>query len=138
MRLGGAVRSIQVANPAPGVEWQQVVPAGVLWVVLSACWSLIASAVAANRRSRLSWVDGGNIIVLASPNVAQVASTTVVYTAPASVSGAADPNNSLSLLLAAPGEVVLRAGGRLQSSTPSLQGADQYQAINLLVEEYRL
>jgi len=130
----GLIRSITGADPAAGAEISQTVPTGARWR-LSSLWArLTTSVTAANRYARLLVDDGSNWLWLSDPAAAHVASTTISY-----VAGQGAPrldNVYATRSWAFPVNVLLGAGYRIQTATANLDAGDDWEAPQLLVEEW--
>lgn len=127
------VRAVQVANPAAGADWSQAVPNGMAWRPRAIFFQLVTSATVATRQVNVVIKDDqGNIVAEFAASGSQAASLTGAYTA---MQGGplAGANNVFVMPL--PFDVVLPAAFTIGTSTGSIQAADQYSLINLLVEE---
>lgn len=137
MKLWGQIISTGVGNPAAGADWSVTVQAGHFWTLLSLNAVLATSAVGANRSPRLLIQDGGgNTVGLWGCNFTQVASQTLNYTAPGVVMGQTDPNGTFgAIVFPLPALLCLPGGFTVSVSTRNLQAADQWSAINFVVED---
>jgi hypothetical protein len=130
----GRLRVIVGTDPAAGVEISETVPTGARWKLRSIAFTLVASAVVANRTPVLTIDDGANVLWEVSNNVAQTASQTVKYRAgvgvPLTTFGA------LAYLLPLPSELPLGAGSRIRTVTGAIDAGDNYGPPIYTVEEW--
>lgn len=134
----GYTRTVTIANPGVGTDWTATVPTNAHWKLLGVRATL--AAVGAANRNPLLLFDDGSANVWNSPiaSTAQTAGQTVSYswgfglTEKSITPAAGNIQASISL----PGLAEFQEGGRIRSSTPGIQGGDQWSAINLAVEEW--
>lgn len=130
----GMLRSIQVTNPAAGADWNQTVPTGARWRVLTGNFLFTASAAVANRFPAIIFDDGVNeLYATAWDNAVTAGTAPRVSLGPQRYVATNDGN---SQAIAYIGNLALFAGWRVRSLTTAIQAADQWSAINLLVEEW--
>lgn len=130
----GLIRSITGTDPAAGVEISETVPTRVLWRLISARMVLVTDATVASRNRDINIDDGANILIQISTITAQVASSNWGITF--ADLGTPINTNSLGRSSSIPAEVFVQAGWRIKSITSNLQAADDFQAPQLLVEEW--
>lgn len=130
----GRIRSFTIANPAAGVDWSQVVPAGVSWIIRGIAATLTTAIAIANRQVVLQISDTTPSVVLAStPGLLQVASLADVYSwFNGAITAAAGPTIAGGL----PNEFRLPSGWRFGTVTAAIAAADQWSAITVAVEEF--
>lgn len=127
----------EVAIPAPGAgsEIVQVVPGGVMWEVLSLRYTLVTSAVVANRNSTLRLLDNDNVqVVRLNPAGSAAASTNNTFCWAAGLG----QNSTLSVIasgLPVPPLVAL-PGWTISTLTANIDAADAYSAVVLMVREW--
>lgn len=126
---------VQVSNPAPGAEFALKSPGQGLWRVISVAFTLVTSAVVANRRVVLFGDDQTDVWAVCPSAVDQAASTTVRYGAHVGAVGSGLAGTALSIPLPGQG-FILMPGHRLRSSTLAIDATDQYSAIRALVQEF--
>lgn len=131
----GAIRSVQVANPAAGVDWTVPVPTGARWYPLSVQARLVTSAAVGNRVPVLSINDGVNFLWQNAQVPAQPASTNILYTWSQSAPNAA------AAIIGAVGLNLVEAARMQQAwniftSTNGILAGDQWSQINLWLEEW--
>jgi hypothetical protein len=131
----GNLRSIQVGNPAAGADFSTTVPTNARWRFQSARATLTTGAAVANRLVNIDFDDGVNVFFQAGPQFTQVASTIISYD-DTGLQGQAPIAGSAEVLLAAPPALYMLAGSRIRSNTVAIQAADQWSAIEVLVEEW--
>jgi hypothetical protein len=129
------IELITVAAPAAGAEFNLTAPGDRMLRVLSLSFTLITSAVVANRRVALRADDGTDVYFAAVSSLDHTAGLTVVYSAYAGAPATGTLGSGLSLALPAPG-LVLPVGAHLRSSTVLIDAGDAYSEINVLCEFY--
>lgn len=130
----GRIRSITGTDPAAGVEISETVPAGVRWRVLSFWFTLVTSAVVANRTPRIVVDDGALEYFRAGAGATQAASLTQIYDgspAPPIANTGGGP-----IMIGLPYQQVLMAGHRIKTSTALIDAGDNYSAPQYVVEEW--
>lgn len=125
-------RRITIPAPAAGADWSTVVPGGRLWELLSVFGSLTASAAAVTRRPRLIINDGSGSATQLPANTNLAASTTNVYTW---AQGATSVSAGTDSCMGIP-DMFLPAGWTISAATLNLDVADQWSAVQILVNEY--
>jgi len=130
----GRIRTIVGTNPAAGVEISETVPAAARWKLRTFGFTLVTSAVVANRTPVLTIDDGANIIWETGNNVAQTATQTAKYRA-----GIGVPLTTIGALtyqLPLPSDLPLLAGYRIRTVTGLIDVGDDYAAPIYEVEEW--
>lgn len=130
----GFLRSVAVPNPAAGADWSQAVPSNARWRLQCAAMQLVTGAAVANRAVECNLSDPTTTYWLGEPTQTVPASTTVRISFGNSVPTAAA--NVTDIISAQPSGVIQPAGHTINSRTFTLQAADQFSSINLLVEEW--
>lgn len=131
----GALRSIIGAVPAAGAEISETVPTGARWELLSLHATLVAAAVVATRNTILTLDDAANVYGRFPMNNAQGTGVTINMSwGQGQVFINGEPQQGMSAAI--PVNVKLAAGHRIRTATVSIQGADQYSAIQYLVREW--
>jgi len=130
----GRLRSIAGTNPAAGVEISETVPTGAVWRLLGWRATFVTAAVAATRRVVLTIDDGVTVVWEAAALDAQI--TTLTRTYAAAVNG--NYAVAQTLTRGIPGDLPdrLPAGARIRTVTENLQGADDWSAPQMLVEDW--
>ena len=131
----GVIRSILGTNPAPGVEFSEVVPTGALWQLLSVTGVLVTAGGAAARTVRLTITIGGEIYVRApvQPAIPLPAFGVCSWFPGAQfVSAYADGGTPAPI----PADVFLPAGATIGSLTTTLDPLDDWLAPRLIVREW--
>lgn len=137
--MRGRLISVSVANPAPGADLRQAVPAGKRWRLISGEFQFTTSATAANRVVELLARDAGtNRVFRIGSNLAQAASLVWFYTFGSGLSaiGETATAGGGQVSLPCPVGLELGAGMDIGTNTVARQAADQFQACTLLVEEW--
>jgi len=131
----GLINSVQIGNPAAGVDWTYTVPAGIrAWIHNVSALFTTAVAVA-NRIPGYRIKDsGGNQLYIMSASAAQAASLVFNYEGVEDSVLAIDAGTHA--LVALPAEVYLSAGYVFTSITGAIQAADQWSGINLNLETW--
>ena len=135
-RVGGRLRSVNVANPAAGTEFALAPPAGKMWEVICLSFLFTSGVTAANRACGLS-LQGPSLTVLGlwRAGIVQAASLVRDYSAPAHAAG--DPQATTHCLIPMPKGIRIGSSAwRFGSSCHGLQATDQYSNIWALVEEW--
>lgn len=130
----GSLATYAASVPLAGHEWSITLPANTRWKVISILASLATSAAVANRTPGVFVQSAGALIWQAMPQGAVAAA----QVANASYSSTPTQNAASPLFLnnALPSPCYLSGTARLGSQTLNIDAADQYGAINLLVEEW--
>lgn len=128
-------REVVLPNPAAGAEWSTVVPAGVVWELLTARVQLTTSAVVANRspRIRAQDPDGLNTVEYGGATTAAAAQVNTYNWS--SGYGATNTNISLHAPLSSPPAPIF-GGWTVKSITGNIDAGDQYATPILLVREW--
>jgi hypothetical protein len=130
----GNIRSVTGAVPGAGVDISDPVPVAVRWRLITAKASLTTAVAVANRFTQWTIDDGALVLFNSVQPAAQVASTAVLYTAtfmptpPVAGVGA--------VILSIPADIRLTAGYHFRTTTSNIQAADQWTAVQYLVEEW--
>jgi hypothetical protein len=132
---GGALRTIAGATPAAGAEISETVPTGARWQLVSFMATLSASATVATREPLLTFDDGATVYAFFPSAATQAASSTVrrIYGAGF---GAVSTVSVNAYQVPLPSPAVLGSGHRIRTNTLSIQGTDQYSAIQYMVREW--
>ena len=130
----GLIRSITGTNPAAGVEISETVPTGARWRIICFKATFVADATATTRGPRLSFDDGSLAYFTAGTFTSITASTTFIHSWAAV--GQEDNSAASATVQCIPSDLILAAGHRITSSTVSIQAGDNWDAPQLLVEEW--
>lgn len=118
-------RTTVIANPAAGVDWRQVVPAGELWEIISLYAVLATSAAVANRFVELTVGDGTTTFLTIPDQAGQAASLTfrrVWY-----VGHNNGGTNNLNRIVIPP--LTLQNGESIGPATNGIDVADQWSGV---------
>lgn len=129
------VQVVAVATPAAGAEFTLKAPGHGLWRVMSIAFTLVTSAIVANRRPALLADDGTDVFFasLSGVDLAATLTTRLAAFHGATAGGVAGSVVNFPL----PGDgLILLPGYRLRSSTTAIDATDQYSAIRAVVHEY--
>lgn len=130
----GLIRSITGTNPAASVEISETVPTGALWKLHAVHAVLVNDANVASRAPVLVITDGTNILhriyIGLTPTAGQTARMTW-STYGANITAAL---SAISALL--PNDLLLPAACAITTVTGSFQVGDNYDAPQLLIEEW--
>lgn len=131
------IQEVDVANPAVGVDFSSVVPAGLAWELLSVYAELTTSAVVANRfpNVRVRNQNGRTVARFGTPT-GQPASATWRYTAAAGL-GAYDSTSFAVIPLPVP-PILLLPGWQIDSNTAGLDVGDQWANVTVVVRQWSL
>ncbi len=129
----GRPRAIVIPNPAAGAEWKYTHAGRSFLVIRSIIWTLTASAVVANRYSRLQLMMQGILVGQFPPDAAVAASSVKTYNANDSGAAQGDPGTSNVGL---PADLIVADNMSIGSNTENLDVADQYSAIAIYAEEF--
>lgn len=129
------VRNVVVPTPAAGAEWNQVVPAGVTWELLSAYYVLTTSAVVGNRSLTLQVRDPDGNRYVRIYNGGSVTPSTAAPVSWLAGLGAIAAGSLLGMALPGPA-IPMPAGHQIGSLTSGMDVADAYTAIILSVREW--
>jgi len=132
---GGALRSITGATPGAGAEISETVPTGARWTLVALAFTFTASAAVANRFMKLTLDDGATAFFHLDPLVAITANQVVPHQFAA---GHTPYTSTLTgeIMNPLPLGLFLGSGYRIRTSTTSIQGADQFSAVQYLVREW--
>lgn len=133
--IPGSTRELvvyQTANPAPGAEVSEAVPARKHWKLRAVTGSLVTSVAVANRVGRLVIDDGANIVEQVSTGIAQVASLNNRYS---TTPGQQGDGGGSQFHWPLPDALELPAGFRVRTSTVNIDVADDWGPLNITVEE---
>lgn len=130
----GFVRQFEGTNPAAGAEISETVPTNALWRFISLRTTLVNSAAVGSRFPRLVFDDGSEVFAEHLIGITTVALDTTVlcWAAGASQQGA----GGLSATAGVANDLWLPEGYRVRTLTSGLQAGDDYNAPQLLVEEW--
>lgn len=130
----GAVRSITGTDQAAGVEVTETVPTGARWRLITARATLTTSATVANREASLVINDGATTLTRLPVGEIETASAAFLYCWGVGLIRGA-PSQAGDRLIPIPPAVLL-AGYRVETLTANLQGGDDWDTPQLLVEEW--
>jgi len=130
----GTLRSIGGTTPAAGAEISETVPTAAIWRLISFRYTLVTSAAVANRLPQLLISDGANTLAQVGAAVSIAAGVTTVFSYAQGVQAVASQNGQTWCFL--PFSEYLSAGFKIQTLTAAIQAADQYSAVQYLVEEW--
>lgn len=130
----GWLHSVQQANPAAGADWTMTVPASRRRRVNSFSAIFAAAVAVANRNVQVIVDDGANTVWEDDLN----ASITSGQTVTVACTGTNVPTGVVATILHAviPPGLIMPAGWRLRTTTANINGADQWSAIWLNVEDW--
>jgi hypothetical protein len=123
---------VTVANPAPGADFQAIVPAGKMWDSIAVHFHLATAVAVATRVAKVTISDGVTMFAETRAGATQAASLTYEYTFAPNMQALAE--QGLVVGGAMP-KVVLNAGAIISSEVYLLQAADQISNIALYVRE---
>jgi hypothetical protein len=132
----GQLRSITGTTPGAGAEISETVPVLAQWRLIAFKFQFASAAAVANRFPQVTLDDGANIYSVTGTSTPQVALLTLAYTAAAGL-GYNQPVETPAMI-PLPHNLLMFAGHRIRTSTPGLQAADQYSAVQYFVEEWQL
>jgi len=130
-REGGRIASLFSANPAANTEITVTVPAYATWRVMGATATLVTAVAAGNRLVTLIVDDGANELFRVNAAVVQAPSLTYSYSFASAVSDTVVPGNVVKLP-----QLIVKSGYRIRTLTTNLAAADDWSAMQLLVEEW--
>lgn len=131
----GALRSIQGTTPGAGAEISETVPTGARWMLLAFKALFTASGAAATRTPQWVIDDGTNtVLTVQSPNNTTAGLTQVDFLYAGPTNQPVNVNVSPVPFPATP--LFLLAGYRIRTVTATIQGADQWSAVQYLVREW--
>lgn len=122
-------------NPAAGAEFVLTGPGQGIWRVVSLRFTLVTSAVVANREVSVFLDDGTTESFRVSAGIVQAASLTVRYCAAAGVGTTGILAGTQQLALPTDG-LILLPGWRAGVDIDNIDADDQISAIGAWVEEY--
>lgn len=129
------VKSVPVANPAAGADWNAVVPAGCAWELLSAEGTLTTSAAVANRVPNLRIRDAAGLeLSRIGPQAVQAATLVGVFSYLVGFGTVAGVSGQQMPLPSPP--FFLPSGWQVGSVTTAIDVADQWSAVTLAVREW--
>ncbi len=132
----GNLRTVTVTAPAAGSDWNTSVPTSTRWRISSFTARLATSAAVANRIVRVQLRDAGsgqNYFQSPPSQVIPASTTAFVSVAPGQITSTTDV---FTVNVGLPATTYLPSGDSIFISTLSLQAADQWGLITLLVEEW--
>lgn len=133
--MPGVRQVVTTGKPVAGAGWSVVVPAGVMWWVIAARFYMTTSATVASRYAYLSVAVDGTTVWDGAAELAQVASTTILYSFSSTVSYQPVTTSTNSSLVPFP-DVLLPQGGVITGNIYNIDAADQVSAASLYIEEY--
>lgn len=133
----GTPKTITLANPAAGSEISQTVPTDKAWRVYLARIPLTTAVAAADRTPQLRITDGTNILWESRTHDNHIASLTRTYNwdRDGEYSTTVDVDEFYNILIDLG---ILLAGDIISTITGNLQGADDWGAGFLRVEEFSI
>ena len=131
----GNLRAIVGTTPAAGADITETVPTNAKWQLLSFAASLTTAAAVATRTPDFLIDDGTNIDYQVGPTATQAASLTRLYAVGASV-GNAWQNDAAVNNWPGYNPMLIPSGGRIRTSTGSIQAADQWTSPKYTVLEW--
>lgn len=134
----GLQRRFTGANPAPGVDWAETVPAGARWKIVGVRVSLQCSAVAGNRFVSMVVNAGGVATVASNSTVAQIANALRTYSFQNQNVDAYETSPGVGPVIHVtwPADVVLSAGDIIQGTVFNRQAGDDFNQPQLWIEEW--
>ncbi|MGH3630267.1 MAG: hypothetical protein ACRDRL_22845 [Sciscionella sp.] len=130
----GNVRPLVFANPAPGANFSNALPAGVNWRFKSVICQLVTGAAVANRVPKLAIAPHGASTAILVPMPTMVtASQTVNLCWGESMPAISAGSNQTSSI---PADTLLQSLSVFAIDVDLLQAGDQLQNIEILVEEF--
>lgn len=134
----GRTRTIVGTDPAAGLECSDTVPLGFEWRLMGWAVNLVTAVAVANRAPVLLIDDAASafsIPIGADPAIVQAASLTWVWAV--TFGGRVDRKifDGTWVSIPGPSDLWIRGGYRIRTSTLNIQGADNYGAPRILVEE---
>ncbi len=130
----GALYNIVITNPAPGVDWTQLVPTNARWRIRSIVATFTASAVVATRIPRLVFFPSGLFTAVFEGPVTITAGQAFQITWAAGFGVAGFQGVAANLFM--PAEMILMQAGLFKVQTQNLQAGDQWSSIVIYVEEW--
>jgi hypothetical protein len=119
--------------PATG-EIEETVPNNTLWHIKGLTYQFLTSAVVANRTSRLAlWSEYGDMVLITTPNAVQAAGNNMSYFwhPYLAVPAAFDVN-----IFGYHSPAYLRSVAAITTVTENMQAGDNYNAPEILIEEW--
>lgn len=130
----GMLRSVAGTDPGVGAEISETVPTNARWRIRGMRFTLATSGVGSARRVFIEVDDGTTLLNRYPSDQTQAISLSVAYNAiPV---GALAATGGTEAMIVLPGELVLFQGWRIRTLTSSLDGADNFGAPQLTVEEW--
>lgn len=133
--LPGQRRVVQVPTPAAGLDWSVTVPGGRQWRIDAARALFATSSGVAPRIPRFLLSDGSTVYWENGPIATLPASATFHFGLTAGGPQATAGTGSVNQHLTLP-DLWLPGGHQFQTQTSSIDVADQWSGIALLVSEY--
>lgn len=129
------IRTVTGTDPAAGSEWQESVPTGARWQLMTVAVDLVTGAAVANRTSRLSLRAGGTrVFGSAQKGIVTASSTrTLFWGASMPIETEISPNANIAGI---PAPMILKAADEVASDTDNMQAADNYGAPRIYVREW--
>lgn len=132
--LPGVRQVVTTGKPVAGVGWSVAVPAGVMWWVIAARFYVITSATVASRYAYLGVTVDGTTVWDGAAELAQAASTTILYSFSSTVSYQPVTTSTNTSLVPFP-DVLLPQGAVVTGNIYNIDAGDQVSAASLYVEE---
>jgi hypothetical protein len=130
----GLLRSVLGTNPAAGSEISETVPTNARWKLYGIRFTLVDTAAAATRTVNLIIDDGATTLLQVISQTDQIISETKAYEGHHYGYQPATKANEIYLPLPLP--IILLQGWRIRTSTTNINGADDYGAPQMDVEEW--
>jgi len=133
----GRWRSIAIANPAVGADYNIIVPGGVAWHLRAFIARYTAGAAAATRLPRLLLRDNGDFSLMLLPGIASILATQAVdITWAQGINSRQSTGGLLEFGNDVPADFIAGPGWRFRTVTGNIQAADQWSSGRLFVREY--
>jgi hypothetical protein len=129
----GRIRSITGTDPPANTEISETIPARRRWIIRTLRFRLITDTNAGNRLITILIDDGTNFLLTFNISQAQVPNTTYTYSFANINVGETFVDTELFHPFP---HLILSAGCRLRTFTSGLRVGDNYDAPQLLVEEW--
>jgi len=131
----GFIRTRTSADPAAGSELTITVPDGRIWNVLAVSFQLVAAAVAASRRVHVVFSASGGPTINVFSDIDQIINETRNYSV-AHFGHVLDSLDDNDILIPLPDKMLLIPESTITTETTNLDGADNFGAMSVLVEEF--
>ena len=132
----GAIFFTAPAAPAAGADWTISVSANTTWAIRAVIARLTTSAAVATRLARVQLFNGSVVGADVPANVTQLASLVNVYTWAPGLTIAAVGSAPTFVTQGLPREVRFPSGFVVRSQTQNIQAADQWDQIQIHIEQW--